>query len=555
MSNKKLKILMCSEASFLSSGFGTYAREILKRLHATGKYEIAEFASYGKVNDPKDVDIHWKYYANAVDPKDPRHQEYHSSMENQFGRWRFERVLLDFKPDIVFDVRDYWMSSYQQFSPLRPFFHWVLMPTVDSAPQQEEWIDTFLQADAVFTYSDFGKDTLLAQSNNKIKYIDTTSPGVDLNIFNMIEDRKALKTHLGLDPDSFIIGSVMRNQKRKLIPELFSALKSFLVKLQAENNPIGEKTYLYLHTSYPDAGWDIPQLLKEYKVGNRVLFSYSCKNCGYFYPCLYQHPMAHCPRCGQKAFSLPNVSSGVSSQTLSMLMNSFDIYVQYAICEGFGMPQVEASACGVPIASVDYSAMSDVVRKVGGYPVKINQYFKELETKAVRVYPDNNHLVEILHNYLSLPDFLKEQKRFETRKLTEQHYNWDNIAKKWEKYFDSVILKGLQGKWKENLPTFEPVKNLPTNISPYDAITSTISKHMPQHQLTSSLILLNMIRDLDYGFSINGMHTEPYGPDHAINSINSIINNNNIAQSVKNNENTLRDEDFIQYARMKEDIK
>ena len=52
--NHKLKILMCSEASFLKSGFGTYAHEILKRLHATGKYEIAEFASYGRVNDPND---------------------------------------------------------------------------------------------------------------------------------------------------------------------------------------------------------------------------------------------------------------------------------------------------------------------------------------------------------------------------------------------------------------------------------------------------------------------------------------------------------------------
>ena len=42
---------MVSEASFLSSGFGTYTREILKRLHATGKYDIAELACYGKVND------------------------------------------------------------------------------------------------------------------------------------------------------------------------------------------------------------------------------------------------------------------------------------------------------------------------------------------------------------------------------------------------------------------------------------------------------------------------------------------------------------------------
>ena len=57
---------MCSEASFLNSGFGTYANEILKRLHATNKYEIAEFASYGKVNDPQDSSIQWRYYANAV---------------------------------------------------------------------------------------------------------------------------------------------------------------------------------------------------------------------------------------------------------------------------------------------------------------------------------------------------------------------------------------------------------------------------------------------------------------------------------------------------------
>lgn len=558
MSKTKLKILMCSEASFLNSGFGTYAREILQRLHRTGKYEIAEFASYGKVNDPKDVGIHWRYYANAVDDKDPRASEYNSSMENQFGRWRFERVLLDFQPDIVVDVRDYWMSSYQQFSPLRPFYHWVLMPTVDSAPQQEEWLDTFLHADAIFTYSDFGRDTLLEQSNNKIRYIDTTSPGVDLNTFKAIDNRSGLKEHFGFDPDSFIIGSIMRNQKRKLVPELFSSLKGLLHKFKREKNPIGEKTYLYLHTSYPDAGWDIPQLLKEYKVGNRVLFTYSCKNCGYFAPSLYQHPVSYCPKCSQKSFSMPNVSSGISSQNLSVVINLFDIYVQYAICEGFGMPQVEASSCGVPVASVDYSAMSDVVRKINGYPIKIRQGFKELETKAIRVYPDNNHLIEILSEYQAMPSVLKEQKRFETRKLTEDHYNWDHIAEKWEKYFDNVQLVGLQGKWAENLPVLNSIdlqSLTANNRNPYDIVTKMVSTHMPHHQFASSILLLNMIRDLDYGFAINGIQTEPYGLDKATAVLNNMINNNNLAQNAKHHLPELKNEDFIQYAHMKENIK
>jgi glycosyltransferase involved in cell wall biosynthesis len=555
--NKKLKILMVSEASFLSSGFGTYAKEILKRLHATGKYDIAELACYGKTNDPKDVSIDWKYYANAVDEKDPRYPEYQSSSENQFGRWRFERVLLDFKPDVVFDVRDYWMNSYQQFSPLRPFFHWVLMPTVDSEPQQEEWIDTFLHADAVFTYSDFGRDTIAKQSNNKINYIDTTSPGVDLQTFVPATDRKGLRKAFGLSEDLFIVGSVMRNQKRKLIPDLFYAIKKLLEKCERTNNhELGKNLYLYLHTSYPDAGWDIPQLLKEYKIGNRVLFTYSCKSCGHFYPSLFQHPVAVCTRCGQKSCSMPNVSNGISSQNLAAVMNLFDIYVQYAICEGFGMPQVEASACGVPISSIDYSAMSDVVRKVNGYPIKVGQYFKELETRAIRVFPDNENLIHILESFYKMPEPLKEQKRFETRKLTEKHYNWDDIAKKWEKYFDSIQLTGLQGQWDQILPLMQEISDVPENIStPYDLITFLVSKHLPNHQVGSSMIMLNMIRDIDYGFINQGLSTEGYNTQKALDILNTIIRNHNLAQTAKNNLDKLNPEDYINYAHMKDSIK
>ena len=555
---KKLKILMSSEASFLNSGFGTYAKEILKRLDKTGKYEIAEFASYGKVNDPKDTEITWKYYANAVDERDPRSKDYSSSSENQFGRWRFERVLLDFKPDIVFDVRDYWMNAYQQMSPLRPFFHWVLMPTVDSDPQQEDWIDTFIHADAIFTYSDFGRDTLKKQSNGKINYIDTTSPGVDLETFTPLsgEDRKSLRKFFGLDEDLFIIGSIMRNQKRKLIPDLFYSIKKLLEKCERENNhKLGEKIFLYLHTSYPDAGWDIPQLLKEYKIGNRVLFTYSCKNCGHFFPALFQHPVCICPKCGNKSCSMTSVNSGISSHNLSSIINLFDLYTQYAICEGFGMPQVEASACGVPLLSVDYSAMSDVVRKVNGYPIKVGQYFKELETRAIRVFPDNEHFVSTIEEYYNLPEILKEQKRFETRQLTEKFYNWDDIAKKWENYFDNIELTGLQGKWDVKLPMFPDIRENPDINNSYDYMTYLVSKYLPNHQIGTSIVMLNAIRDIEYGFVNNGMLTEGYDRKKAIDLLNMIIKNHNMAMQAKDNPHHLSNEDFISYAHMKDQIK
>lgn len=548
---------MCSEASFLSSGFGTYANQILKRLHATGKYEIAEFASYGRVNDPQDVSIQWRYYANAVSENDPRLKDYQNSTDNQFGRWRFERVLLDFKPDIVFDVRDYWMSSYQQFSPLRPFYHWILMPTVDSAPQQEEWIDTYIHADAVFTYSDFGKVTIQEQSNNKINYIDTTSPGVDLDVFKPMLNRNELKKALGIKDGALVVGSVMRNQKRKLIPELFKALKDLLNYCQKNNNPIGEKIYLYLHTSYPDAGWDLPELLKEYSIGNRVYFTYHCKHCQHHFASLFTHPLQFCRKCGNKTASMPNVSAGVSDFQLAQTMNTFDLYVQYAICEGFGMPQVEAAACGVPIASTDYSAMSDIVRKLNGYPVKVNQFFKELETKAIRAYPDNDSLNKIILEYFSMPDFLRQQKGFETRKLTEKYYDWDLIAKKWENYFDSVKLTGMQGKWTEALPFLQIIdKNQPIKAdSNYHWMLSILNKHLPAHQIHSSLITLNMIRNMDYGFAVNGMSTNKYSQDDVIEALNAIIKNNNLAATAQRNVDQLSQDDFIAYAHMKDNTK
>ena len=72
-----------------------------------------------------------------------------------------------------------------------------------------------------------------------------------------------------------------------------------------------------------------------------------------------------------------------------------------------------------------------------------------METRAIRVYPDNN-VVRIVKDYLKLPDMLKQQKRHETRQLVEKYYNWDEIAKKWEKYLDNVNLLEFKGNGTNN---------------------------------------------------------------------------------------------------------
>jgi hypothetical protein len=63
--DRKKRVLFVGEASFLSTGFSTYYRELLPRLVETGKYEIAELGSYAAQNHPlveEFIQGRWKFY-------------------------------------------------------------------------------------------------------------------------------------------------------------------------------------------------------------------------------------------------------------------------------------------------------------------------------------------------------------------------------------------------------------------------------------------------------------------------------------------------------------
>ena len=185
MTNKK-KVLLVSEAHYLASGFGTYSKQILRRLQATGKYELAEFASYGKSSAAKDTD--WLFYANMPEDGSPEQAEYNRHGVHQFGVWRFDRVCLDFKPDIVLCYRDPSMDMWIKDSPLRPYFHWIWMPTVDSAPQRQEWINGFAECDALFAYSEFGVKVLKNQGKDQVNVIGCASPGIEPSVYVPVPD-------------------------------------------------------------------------------------------------------------------------------------------------------------------------------------------------------------------------------------------------------------------------------------------------------------------------------------------------------------------------------
>ena len=536
----KKRVLLMGEALYLNSGFGTYGKELLTRLHATGKYELAEFASYGKAGLATPP---WLFYPNLPnDGDEAANNLYNSNGAHQFGSWRFDKVCLDFKPDIVLCYRDPWMDNWIEDCATRPYFHWVWMPTVDSAPQRQEWISTFGRCDAVLAYSEFGGEVMEEQGKERVNFIGCASPGIDPDIYKPVPKDK-MRAEMGIDPNCFIVGTVMRNQKRKLFFELMKSFRIFLDKAPPE---IGGNSFLYLHTSYPEkSGWDIADGIMQNQLGGKVLMTYICKNCKRFFASTFQDALARCKFCNQVSAICPTVSYGLSIPDLAKVYNLFDIYVQYAICEGFGMPQVEAAACGVPVAATDYSAMHDVVKFTKGYPIPVRTFFREIETNAERAYPDNDKLANILIKFFKKSPIERMKKSIEVRKSTIKRYNWDKTAKVWEDYIDSYSPKNLQGKW-DHPPS---MKAVPTEIPPdldNDGFIKWIFNTVVQqpHKLYQ-YEAAKLQRDLNFGAEISQGVLQPIDREKIFKAYQSKAHSKNQLEHLRANPQQLVIDPFI----------
>ena len=372
----KKRILFVGESSSLNTGFSTYYRELLPRLAATDKYVIAEFGSYGVDNDPQInafIKGRWKFYGN--NPTTPEENEAFNQADpaqpgqntNQFGRYKFDAVLADFRPDIVIDIRDWWMIAFQERSPFRKYFSWLVMPTVDSIPQKEEWINTYVGATYVMAYSDFGIDSLRRSSPRlelrsdppgKPGFIGIDKvpgklhpvplrPGVDLKVFHPrdAEQKAALKQKWGIKPDIPIVLLVQRNQARKRISEVMAAFA--MMKNKYPDNEVVQKSILVMHTSWPDNAMsiDFPRAVARIQTGyhgcpvqrkgiiREINSTFICHNpaCGdvFIAPSinLRQHPIIMCPKCGNQSARTPNTGAGITREQLSEVFGMSDMMV------------------------------------------------------------------------------------------------------------------------------------------------------------------------------------------------------------------------------------
>lgn len=543
--HRKKRVLFVTEASYLGTGYGTYTREIMNRLHDSGKYDLAELSGYGRVDDDRRNSIKWRNYPNMPEVSNKEHCKiYNSSKVNQFGSWRFERVCLDFEPDIVLSIRDYWMDSFIYHSPFRRIFQWAWMPTVDAAPQNNEWLSVFSDVDYLLTYSEWANNILKKQAGGSLNLCGVASPSAS-DYFRPM-DKASVREEFGIDRNVKIIGTVMRNQRRKLYPLLFEAFSEYIHSSELTN------TYLYCHTSYPDNGWNIAGLLNEYNISSRVLFSYVCSSCKNLEVCYFRDAVRRCGKCRKFDSRPSSVGSGVSDETLAKIYNLFDFYIQCANSEGFGLPQVEAAACGIPLASVEYSAMDDLVYRAGAYPLRVQSLYKELETGCYRATPEKESILNTFRSF-----FLKKTKDQQlelarsTRRQFEENYSWDKSASVWS----DIIDRSEYANWKQPTRIIQTPNNPANELSNAAFMQFVSDNYLYTESHKNSQFVASLHRDLNRGVtagSFDGFFSTENSPisesektpltrEKLLTFFRRRLDNYNVWESVRNDRSRLID--------------
>lgn len=437
------KILLVNDFSQSSSGYGIYGRNLLERFVKDG-YDVAELATFVGENDERIKKCNWKVYPN-LPSNEQEEKEYNSNFQNSNGKWRFEKTCLDFKPDYVLDIRDVYMYEFEAYSPFRKFYNWIIMGTIDGIPQHPQWLDIYKSADSILCYTNWGKKIL---NDYGINSFGVAAPSASNKFFPVEHDTiQKIKTALGVDGK--VVGSVMRNQPRKLFNELFEGFSKYLSISE-------EKTTLYCHTTYPDLGWDLADLLIKHNLLSSVIFTYKCMNCQQIFPSYFRDIRSICPFCKQASVRMPDGHNSVDEETMNKIYNMFDCYIQLASREGFGMPQAEAAACDVPVINMNYAGMSDMKDTISALNCEIKGYYLSYPMNMMEALPDTSDLANLIDYVLNN---ITKDKSY--RKSFENNYNsWDNTYEQWKNAVESLEIKGWKKPQLNNPAKFQEYSNI-----------------------------------------------------------------------------------------------
>lgn len=236
-------------------------------------------------------------------------------------------------------------------------------------------------ADHIITISNFSKKDIMEQFKIKKDKITVAYPGFNKNIFHPIVNKMKIQEILkkyGVEGEYIIyIGTI---QPRKNLVRLFEAVS----RIENINLVVVGKT-----TGEGRQGWMFDEIIKKPKelgIEDRVIFT------GY-----------------------------VPTESLAYLLNGAKAYILPSLWEGFGIPVVEAMACGIPVIVSNVSSLPEVVGEAG---ILIDPLSVDQIEQAIRLLISDSKL----RNKKS-KECLNQAKKF----------SWEKMTKSVLKVFDSVV--------------------------------------------------------------------------------------------------------------------
>jgi len=111
----------------------------------------------------------------------------------------------------------------------------------------------------------------------------------------------------------------------------------------------------------------------------------------------------------------------VSEEELLVLMNGASVFTLVSLYEGFGLPALEAMACGTPVIASNTSSLPEVVGDAG---ISVNPY-------------DVDEIAQAIHEVL-VNDRLREEMRVKGLEWAKG-FSWEKTAKETLKAYEEVI--------------------------------------------------------------------------------------------------------------------
>ena len=311
----QLRVLFHSNAPWVASGYGTqtkYALQQFDHLKLSRKLdvEVAMSAFYGLQGGNVEISGR-RFYGNphAGDP---------------WGNTSVREWYEDFDANLLITLMDAFMFNHTHGLNMR----WAPWYPVDHEPVPPAVVGHLRHAAQPIAMSQFG------QAQSALVEIDAAyvPHSIPTEIFRQYtdEERGQFRDWLGIPRDKFVFGIVAANNgipSRKAFPELFLAFQRV-----AEGR---DDVLLYVHSDAEPThiGLNLPQLAEQMLVLDKVRFT-------------SKHGL---------------LTQFATEDAMARLYGAFDAFVLPSYGEGFGVPLIEAQACGVPVIAHDATAMSELV--------------------------------------------------------------------------------------------------------------------------------------------------------------------------------------------------